>query len=176
MVTQRIAYGMATALEERFGLSSQAIRDIKNEIFFKSTTETFIQTRNLSGSDQAFEVGLHRTSHQPFELESWFWRHRPDGSFFDGKICILPVVEEVVAQSNSVNRPAETVELRPTSMDASTYVDLLAGEGGLMQHIRATMGWLPDVEVVIQHDGAGPPNRKGNFYLVLATNTSCRSA
>lgn len=300
MVTKRLAYGMATALEERFGLSSQAIRDIMNEYFLQINdgniypdlqpkrkqpgirsgppsdltpavrdcilefnsmegyalpVREFVARFNLVYGTTFSRSTMHhymkqmrfklrnsfvkpklRDQHRVLRLqwilnrmeplgdgdyrfndlsnvvhidEKWFYvtravksirehpdeprhkddatqhkshiekvmflaavgvpQYRPDGSFFDGKICMLPVVEEVVAQRNSVNRPAGTVELRPKSIDASTYFDLLAGEGGVMQHIRAKMGWLQDVGVVIQHDGAGPHNGKGNnFFLPCA--------
>ena len=63
---------------------------------------------------------------------------RPDGSYFDGKIGSWPVVEQVPARRNSINRPAGTLETKSISMTSAVYVGIWNKSGGIRDKIRGT--------------------------------------
>jgi hypothetical protein len=53
-----------------------------------------------------------------------FARPRPELGF-DGKICMVPVVEMRSAKRDSVNRPKGTMEMHNVSMNEEVYHNLL---------------------------------------------------
>jgi hypothetical protein len=94
---------------------------------------------------------------------------RPDGTWFNEKIGIWPVIECTPAQRSSALRSAGAEVMKPVPLSAKTYLDLMTREGGVIQAIRKKMSWLCTSGVVIQHDGASPHVGKDNdFYLACS--------
>ena len=85
-----------------------------------------------------------------------------NGQHFDGKICIIPLVDEdAVAKKNSKNRPAGAPVIECINVNSATYLDMFVKPGGIFERIRAK---IPDrsIRVVVQHDNAKPHTGKGN--------------
>lgn len=78
----------------------------------------------------------------------------PNGTFFDGKIGIFPVIRMAVAKRNSKNRPAGADVVENVSMTAAQYLHMMTMEGGILQTVREKMAWAKNDNIVIQHDGA----------------------
>jgi hypothetical protein len=89
-------------------------------------------------------------------------QRRPDGTWFDGKVCMLPCITQSPAKRTSKNRLAGTLETHPLSVDATVYYDMMTKQGGILDCIKAEMFWLKEDGIYIQHDGASPHNGKGN--------------
>jgi hypothetical protein len=87
---------------------------------------------------------------------------RPDGTFFDGKIGIWPVVEETYAIRASINRPAGAQVIKPLTLDSDRYREAYEQPGGIFAMIKDKMAWLKDNIIQVQHDGASPHTGKGN--------------
>jgi transposase len=93
--------------------------------------------------------------------------HRsPNGEFFNGKVGIWDLTEQVAAINNSKNRPAGTLVTTPYNVNSQTYYDLMVGTGGVLQTIRKNFSWLKGKPIIIQHDGATPHNGEGNDVLL----------
>jgi hypothetical protein len=75
---------------------------------------------------------------------------RPDGTWFNEKIGIWPVIECTPAQRSSALRSAGAEVMKPVPLSAKTYLDLMTREGGVIQAIREKMSWLCTSGVVIQ--------------------------
>ena len=96
-------------------------------------------------------------------------QHRPDGTYFDGKIGLWPVVESSLALRGSVNRPAGAEIIKALSLDSTEYLHLMTKEDGVLARIREKMAWLGETGVIVQHDGASPHEGRGNdFHLACA--------
>lgn len=67
-------------------------------------------------------------------------QQRPDGTFFDGKICIVPIAETVFAKRSSKNRPAGAEVIECLSLTAEEYLHFM-GEY-VIPAIREKMYWL----------------------------------
>ena len=93
----------------------------------------------------------------------------PPYAYFDGKIGMFPLVDEILAKRNSVNRPAGTPILSPLSLTAEEYLIQITQPGGLLDKIKDKMPWMQNFTIKIQHDNAKPHVGKGNdFYLNVA--------
>lgn len=93
---------------------------------------------------------------------------RPDGTWFDGKIGLWECTEQVLTKRASVNRPAGVYETKPRSIDSIFYHELCTKPGGLIATVKEKMAWRKHTGIVIQHDGAGPHNGKGNTAALTA--------
>lgn len=92
---------------------------------------------------------------------------RPDGTWFDGKIGIWPIVERTTAKRG--NRPAGAEVMKALSLTAEVYLDLMTREGGVIESIREKMYWLAESGVAVQHNGASQNEGKDNdFRLACA--------
>ena len=89
-------------------------------------------------------------------------QRRPDGSWFDGKVGMWPCTEQVMAQRNSINRPAGTMETKPRFIDAEYYLELCTMDGGVLDCVKEKMAWRKHSGIIIQHDRASPHNGLGN--------------
>ncbi len=77
--------------------------------------------------------------------------------FFDGKVGIYPVVQEVAAKRNSFLRPAGTMVPQSVSLDKAVYKDFIFNK--LLPDIAAKCPWQMRKDTIwIQHDNA-PPHR-----------------
>ena len=81
---------------------------------------------------------------------------RPDGSFFDGKIGIWPLVEDTPAKRGSKNRPAGAPVSTPFAMTAERYLSFYTRRGGIISQIKKQLFHLQTMGIVVQHDGARP--------------------
>jgi len=79
-----------------------------------------------------------------------------DGTcIFDGLIGIWPLVEEVVAQRRSINRPAGTVELKPVNINKDVYREIMISK--VIPAVRAKWPALDRrCTIRIQQDNAPP--------------------
>jgi hypothetical protein len=91
-----------------------------------------------------------------------------DGSHFDGKVGLFPVMEWGVAQRNSANRPAGTPVVNCLSLTAEVYLDMMTRNGGILDTIKQKMPWAQDANIVIQHDGAPGHEGAGNRDALAA--------
>ena len=88
-------------------------------------------------------------------------RPRPELGF-DGKICMVPVVEMRPAKRSSVNRPKGTMEMRNVSMNEEVYHNLFTkgipelGIKAVFDQIEEKMWWMKGKVLKIQQDGATP--------------------
>ena len=88
-------------------------------------------------------------------------RPRPELGF-DGKICMVPVVEMRPAKRSSVNRPKGTMEMRNASMNEEAYHNLFTkgipelGIKAVFDQIEEKMWWMKGKVLKIQQDGATP--------------------
>ena len=74
--------------------------------------------------------------------------------YFDGKIGIWPFVTEEVAQRNSRNRMAGTVELKPLNVTKEVYTDYLINK--VFPAVRSKFPFKRYTTVSIQQDNARP--------------------
>ena len=82
--------------------------------------------------------------------------HRPDGTYFDGKIGTWPITEQVPAQRISRNRPNGDMEIKPVNLTAEYFVNLWQKPVGIRQCIREILRHLKFSGIVVQQDGARP--------------------
>lgn len=75
-------------------------------------------------------------------------------AYFNGKLGIWPFVETVMAQRNSVNRPAGTPELKPLTVTREVYKSFLMHK--VFPAIRQKFPVTHSNNVVIQQDNAKP--------------------
>ena len=90
----------------------------------------------------------------------------PPYAYFDGKIGMFPLADEILAKRNSVNRPAGTLLLSPLSLTAEEYLIQVTQPGGLIDKIKEKMPWMQNFTIRVQHDNATPHVGKGNDYLL----------
>lgn len=81
---------------------------------------------------------------------------RPDGSFFDGKIGMWAVTEQVPAARSSKNRPAGTLETKPVIFTSEFYKNLWQQPNGIRAGIRRKLYHRKTSGIIIQQDGATP--------------------
>ena len=81
---------------------------------------------------------------------------------FDGKLSLMPFVEETVAQRNSINRPAGTIEFKPYSVDSANFYEDLTMEDGLLNAIAEGMKDSGVNHVIVQMDNAPGHTGKDN--------------
>ncbi|CAM9325170.1 unnamed protein product, partial [Discosporangium mesarthrocarpum] len=74
-----------------------------------------------------------------------------DGSRFDGKIGIWPVVEMVATKKNSKNRPVGTLEIKPVTVDGEKYQELMVNK--VVPAIKARMPGATTRTIFVQQDG-----------------------
>ncbi len=61
----------------------------------------------------------------------------------DEKIGTFPVVDEILAERNSVNKPAGTLLLSPLSLTAKEYlIQVTRLSGGLFDKFKGKMPWM----------------------------------
>jgi len=60
----------------------------------------------------------------------------------DEKIGTFPVVDEILAERNSVNRPAGTLLLSPLSLTAKEYLIQVTRSGGWFDKFEGKMPWM----------------------------------
>jgi len=82
--------------------------------------------------------------------------HRPDGSYFDGKIGVWPLVEKIAAKRKSCLRAKGTLVSTPCSMNAKKYVECYAQSDGIVAEVKKHLYHLNAMGIVVQHDGAAP--------------------
>ena len=73
---------------------------------------------------------------------------------FDGKVSMMPLVEEAVAQRNSINRPAGTIEFKSYSVDSANFYEALTMEDGMLNAIAEVMKESGVDHVIVQMDNA----------------------
>jgi hypothetical protein len=82
--------------------------------------------------------GTHHKSHIPkimFLCAIVVSHTRSDGTEFDGKIGIWPLVEEVPAQRASKNRPRGAIEIKGYNINAEAYYDVMTKDNGVLAKI-----------------------------------------
>ena len=70
------------------------------------------------------------------------------------------------AKRTSINRPAGTIEWKPTSVDSAEYLNIMTKPGGVLEAVREKFASYGERQIVIQHDGAPPHVGKGNGVLL----------
>jgi hypothetical protein len=86
---------------------------------------------------------------------------------FNGKIGILPFVERVMAQRDSINCPADTWEIKPVSVTADRYQEYL-----IEKVLPAITSRWPDCkrDVTIQQDGVSSHIKQNDPAFLLAAS------
>ena len=88
-------------------------------------------------------------------------RPRPELGF-DGKICMVPLVEMKTAKRGSVSRPKGTMEMHNVSMNEEVYHNLFTkcipelGIKAVFDQIEGKMWWMKGKVLKIQQDGVTP--------------------
>ena len=73
--------------------------------------------------------------------------HRPDGSFFDGKIGIWAFTKKVTAKRSSKNRLAGTLEIKGVNVDAANYLEMNTKRSGVLDAIRQKLYHLKNESI-----------------------------
>ncbi|CAM9952642.1 unnamed protein product [Discosporangium mesarthrocarpum] len=84
-----------------------------------------------------------------------------DGVWFDGKIRIWPIAGTVVAMHSSKNRKKGTMTLKPATVNAERYKELMIDK--VISSIKARMPRPPGHTVFVQQDGAKPHTGGGSW-------------
>ncbi|CAN0510425.1 unnamed protein product, partial [Discosporangium mesarthrocarpum] len=89
-----------------------------------------------------------------------------DGVWFDGKIGIWPIVDTLAAIRSSKNRKKGTMMLKPATLNAERYKELMVDE--VIPAIKARMPRLPGHTIFVQQDGAKPHTGRGAMEAIQA--------
>lgn len=89
---------------------------------------------------------------------------RPDGSRFEGKVCMVPIIQRTPALRSSKNRPAGAEVIECMSLTSDEYLHLF--ETRIVPAIKIHMAWLKGEQIIVQHDGARPHTGKDNQFLL----------
>ncbi|CAM9793808.1 unnamed protein product [Discosporangium mesarthrocarpum] len=81
-----------------------------------------------------------------------------DGVWFDGKIGIWTIVDTVAAMRSSKNRKKGTMMLKPATINAERYKELMIDK--VIPAIKARMP-RPSHTIFVQQDGAKPHTGEG---------------
>ncbi|CAN0479805.1 unnamed protein product [Discosporangium mesarthrocarpum] len=90
----------------------------------------------------------------------------PDGVWFDGKICIWPIVDTVAAIRSSKNRKKGNMMLKPATVNAERYKELMIDE--VIPAIKARMPTPPGHTIFVQQDSAKPHTGRGAMEAIQA--------
>ncbi|CAM9334789.1 unnamed protein product, partial [Heterosigma akashiwo] len=84
-------------------------------------------------------------------------RHPVTDELITGAVAIFPFIEEVEAKSSSHNRPAGTLEIKPRSVNAETYIDAMINFvlPKIKRHWKKQGQTRKDL-LIIQEDNASP--------------------
>jgi hypothetical protein len=94
------------------------------------------------------------------------WDHTTN-QMWDGKLGIWPIGAYTLAQRNSINRPAGTLEWENETVDQELYRDLLVNKvlTSIMDKWPAADFTNPDFVIKVQQDGAGGHCKHTDTYL-----------
>ncbi|CAN0489843.1 unnamed protein product, partial [Discosporangium mesarthrocarpum] len=90
----------------------------------------------------------------------------PDGVWFDGKIGIWPIADTVVAMRSSKNRKKGTMMLKPATINAERYKELMIDK--VIRAVKARMPRPPGHTIFVQQDGAKPHTGGGVMETIQA--------
>lgn len=71
----------------------------------------------------------------------------PDGTFFDGKIGVFPVIKITQAKRKSKNRDAGADVVENVSMSAEEYLNIMTKEGGILATFQTQPAQSPDLNI-----------------------------
>ena len=94
--------------------------------------------------------------------------HRPDGSWFDGKIGLWPLTQVTPAVRNSRNRLVGAPVTSTVNMTAKRYVSYFTQADGIVAKIRERLHHLRYSGIQLQQDGARPHIGGGAVTLINA--------
>ncbi|CAM9673411.1 unnamed protein product [Discosporangium mesarthrocarpum] len=89
-----------------------------------------------------------------------------DGVWFDGKIGIWPIADTVAAMRSRQNRKKGTVILKPATINAERYKELMIDK--VIPAIKARMPRPPGHTIFVQQDGAKPHTEGGGMEAIQA--------
>ncbi|CAN0502366.1 unnamed protein product, partial [Discosporangium mesarthrocarpum] len=86
--------------------------------------------------------------------------------WFDGKIGIWPIADTVAAIRSSKNRKKGTMMLKPATLNAERYRELMIDK--VIPAIKARMPRPPGHTIFVQQDGAKPHTGRGAMEAIRA--------
>ncbi|CAM9807864.1 unnamed protein product [Discosporangium mesarthrocarpum] len=89
-----------------------------------------------------------------------------DGVWFDGKIGVWPIADTVAAMRSSKNRKKGTMMLKPTTINAERYKELMIDK--VIPAIKARMPRPPGHTIFVQQDDAKPHTGGGLMEAIQA--------
>ncbi|CAM9320721.1 unnamed protein product [Discosporangium mesarthrocarpum] len=89
-----------------------------------------------------------------------------DGVWFDGKIGIWPIADTVAAMRSRKNRNKGTMMLKPATINAERYKELMIDK--VIPEIKARMPRPPGHTIFVQQDGAKPHTGRGVMEAIQA--------
>lgn len=126
--------------------------------FYLHRTKGYV--RLFPGDEMPEPVRVQHKSHIP-KIMFLAAVARPDFERgFDGKISLIRVCEERIAERTTRNRERGDVYFHDCTMNAELYRDFMMQ---IISEIKVKMPWLKGKPVVIQQDGASPHVGKGNL-------------
>ncbi|CAN0504623.1 unnamed protein product, partial [Discosporangium mesarthrocarpum] len=85
---------------------------------------------------------------------------------FDGKIGIWPIADTLAAIRSSKNRKKGTMMLKPVTLNAERYKELMIDE--VIPAIKARMPRPPGHTIFVRQDGAKPHTGRGAMEAIQA--------
>ncbi|CAN0085746.1 unnamed protein product [Discosporangium mesarthrocarpum] len=89
-----------------------------------------------------------------------------DGMWFDGKIGIWPITDTVAAMRSSKNRKKGTIMLKPATVNAERYKELMIDK--VNPAIKARRPRPPGHTIFVQQNGTKPHTGGGNMEPIQA--------
>ncbi|CAN0424751.1 unnamed protein product [Discosporangium mesarthrocarpum] len=89
-----------------------------------------------------------------------------DGVWFDGKIGIWPIADTVAAMRSSKNRKKGIMMLKPATINAERYKELMIDK--VIPSIKARMPRSPGHTIFVHQDGAKPHTGGGGMEAIQA--------
>ncbi|CAM9647864.1 unnamed protein product, partial [Discosporangium mesarthrocarpum] len=89
-----------------------------------------------------------------------------DGVWFDGKVGIWPIADTVAAMRSSKKRKKGTMMLKPATINAERYRELMIDKG--IPAIKARMPRPPGHTIFVQQDGASRTREGGVMEAIQA--------
>ncbi|CAM9261350.1 unnamed protein product, partial [Discosporangium mesarthrocarpum] len=89
-----------------------------------------------------------------------------DGVWFNGKVVIWPIADTVEAMHSSKNRKKGTMMLKPATINAERYKELMIDK--VIAAIKARMPRPPGHAIFVQQDGAKPHTGRGIMEAIQA--------
>lgn len=101
-------------------------------------------------------------------------QEKADGNYFNGLVSNEPFMKEIPAARKSKNRPKGTLEIKPTSVTAPVFQDMLLKPGGLFDQIDVATEGMDTPEIVVQADGASAHTGKNTLSIINAAGPNRR--